>query len=198
MPLVTLTEFGIVKSITDGDTIVVEINGVEYTVRYIGIDAPEPSTGELGISSLNANKDLVLGKEVILIRDVSDDDSINRLLRYVVVGSTFVNEYLVRIGMASAISYSPDVSCDNTFQEAQSEAVNNQAGMWSTAYFDPGSHGISPTSESLCTCSIDYDCGDFSTHSAAQACFESCGGSKSNDWSALDRDGDGYACESLP
>lgn len=176
----------------------VEINGVEYRVRYIGIDAPESSDGELGISAANANKDLVLGKVVTLISDTSDDDSFSRLLRYVVIENIFVNEYLVRIGMASALSYPPDTSCDNTLQEAQSEALNSQIGMWSPAYYDPGSHEVSPTSESLCTCSIDYDCGDFSSHSEAQACFESCGGSSTYDWSALDRDNDGIACESLP
>lgn len=198
IPLDTKREIGVVKSITGGDTIVVEIDGVVNKVRYIGIDSPEPSDGELGISASNANKDLVLGKEVVLIKDVSGVDNSDRLLRYVVVENTFVNEYLVRIGMASAVSNSPDVSCDNALQEAQSSAENNQYGMWSSAYIDPGSRSITPTSVSLCNCSIDYDCGDFSTHSAAQACFESCGGSKTYDWSALDRDGDGYACESLP
>ncbi len=198
IPSDSLTEIGVLVSITDGDTIVVEINGVNKKVRYIGIDAPEPSDGELGISASNANTDLVLGKEVTLIRDVSDIDSFTRLLRYVVVEGIFVNEYLVRIGMASAISFPPDISCDNTFQEAQGEAESTQLGMWSPAYFDPESRDISPTTESLCTCSKDYDCGDFATHSEAQACFESCGGSKSNDWSRLDRDKDGSACESLP
>lgn len=176
----------------------VEINGVEHRVRYIGMDAPEQSDGELGITASNANRDLVLGKEVTLISDTSDDDSFSRLLRYVVVENIFVNEYLVRIGMASALSYPPDTSCDNTLQAAQTEALNTQAGMWSLAYYDPGSRGVTPTSESLCNCSVDYDCGDFSSHSEAQACFESCGGSSTYDWSALDRDNDGIACESLP
>lgn len=171
---------------------------MEHTVRYIGIDSPEPPDGELGISSSNANKDLVLGKEVTLISDLTDVDPFDRLLRYVVVGNIFVNDYLVRIGMASALSYPPDTSCDNTLQEAQSEALNSQAGMWGPDYFDPGSRGVLPTSESLCNCSVDYDCSDFSTHLEAQACFESCGGSKSNNWSGLDRDRNGSACESLP
>lgn len=198
IPSGTKQEIGVVTSVTDGDTILVEINGVEYRVRYIGIDAPESSDGELGISAANANTDLVLGKEVTLISDVSDDDSFSRLLRYVVVENIFVNDYLVRMGMASALSYPPDTSCDNTLQEAQAEALNTQAGMWSPAYYDPESRGVTPTSESLCNCYVDYDCGDFSSHSEAQACFESCGGSSSYDWSALDRDNDGIACESLP
>jgi uncharacterized protein YraI len=55
-----------------------------------------------------------------------------------------------------------------------------------------------PPNSALCDCNVDYDCGDFFTHNEAQACFESCGGSPSYNWSRLDRDGDGIACESLP
>ncbi len=55
-----------------------------------------------------------------------------------------------------------------------------------------------PTAASLpaavCDCGRDYNCSDFSTHSAAQACYDSCGG---NNWSGLDSDVDGDACESL-
>ncbi len=48
------------------------------------------------------------------------------------------------------------------------------------------------------TCSYNaYDCGDFNTHTEAQAVFEACGG-VSNDVHRLDGDGDGIACEWLP
>src|SRR3989338_10487305 len=42
----------------------------------------------------------------------------------------------------------------------------------------------------------DKDCGDFRTQREAQLFFESNGG-PSNDPHGLDRDGDGYACQSL-
>jgi len=41
-------EMGVVTSVIDGDTIHVDIGGKDYSVRYIGIDAPEtrdPTTG---------------------------------------------------------------------------------------------------------------------------------------------------------
>lgn len=198
IPLDTKRDIGIVKSITGGDTFIAEINGSEYKVRYIGIDSPELSDGDLGVSASNANKDLVLGKEVVLIREETDRDKDGQLPRYVVVGDTFVNEYLVSSGWANAVSYPPDLSCDKTFQESQSIAETNQSGMWSSVYFNPGSRSITPTSASLCNCSIDYDCSDFFSHLAAQNCFTSCGGSESNNWSGLDRDRNGKACESLP
>lgn len=42
----------------------------------------------------------------------------------------------------------------------------------------------------------DYDCSDFSSQSEAQEFFESEGG-PDEDYHNLDRDGDGYVCESL-
>ena len=55
-----------------------------------------------------------------------------------------------------------------------------------------------PTVAPVCNCSRDYDCKDFNTQRQAQACFTSCGGSKTNNWSRLDgSDKDGKVCESL-
>lgn len=52
---------------------------------------------------------------------------------------------------------------------------------------------------SICDCSRDYNCKDFTTQSKAQACFNSCGGSNTYNWSQLDgNDRDGKVCESLP
>jgi hypothetical protein len=54
-----------------------------------------------------------------------------------------------------------------------------------------------PPQSPVCDCSIDYDCEDFQTRAEAQDCFNSCGGSPTNNWSLLDRDSDGIACEWL-
>ncbi len=58
------------------------------------------------------------------------------------------------------------------------------------------SSDVAPVAD--CDCSLDYDCQEFATHRQAQACFDACGGSPANNWSRLDRDRDGLACESLP
>ena len=55
-----------------------------------------------------------------------------------------------------------------------------------------------PTSPPVaaCDCSGDlYNCGDFSSHAQALACFNSC---KPGDIHRLDQDNDGDPCESLP
>jgi hypothetical protein len=54
---------------------------------------------------------------------------------------------------------------------------------------------IVPTQEFVCDCQRDYNCEDFQLHKDAQSCYEQCGG---NNWSELDGDDDGLACDSLP
>jgi len=54
-----------------------------------------------------------------------------------------------------------------------------------------------PTATRRYSCSYNaYNCDDFSTHNQAQRVFEYCGGIN-NDVHRLDRDKDGWACESL-
>lgn len=149
----------------------------------------------------------MLGKTVTLIVDTSEVDRYDRLLRYVIVDDVFVNEALVRLGMAVAVSYPPDTACLNTFREAQGAAELGLLGMWAAPLLNPTARAgdapfptvPAPTAQpSLCNCSIDYNCGDFSTHNEAHACFTSCGGSPSYNWSGMDGDHDGEPCESLP
>jgi endonuclease YncB( thermonuclease family) len=123
-------QIGTVTQVIDGDTIHVLLeDGNTYRVRYIGIDAPE-SERPFYTESLNANLSLVANKEVYLYKDISETDQYDRLLRYVIVGNTFVNLELVRMGLAEAEDYPPDSSCTNTFLTAENEARADQLGMW--------------------------------------------------------------------
>lgn len=122
-------EVGYVTSVTDGDTINVRIEGEIKPVRYIGIDAPEGSA-YFAFYSTSRNVELVAGKWVTLIKDESEIDPFDRLLRYVVVGDVFVNYTLVREGFATAKNYPPDTACSSTFSAAQSSARSGDAGMW--------------------------------------------------------------------
>jgi endonuclease YncB( thermonuclease family) len=207
LPTNTKREVGIVKSIIDGETIAVEINGTDYVVRYIGIDSPEATSDVLAGQATQKNEDLVLGKTVTLIMDTSEVDRDERLLRYVIVDGVFVNETMVRLGMVTAVSYPPDTACASTFREAQGIAEMGLLGMWAAPLLNPTARAgdsplptatAPPGGTSVCNCSIDYNCSDFSTHSEAQACFSSCGGSTTYNWSGMDGDHDGEPCESLP
>ena len=56
-----------------------------------------------------------------------------------------------------------------------------------------------PTPIPTCDCSGDiYNCPDFTTQAAAQACYDYCMQEVGYDVHKLDRDGDGMACEELP
>jgi hypothetical protein len=114
----------------DGDTISVLLDDEKtYSVRYIGIDAPE-SEERFFTESFDANSNLVLQKDVILIKDVSERDQFDRLLRYVIVDNVFVNLELVKIGLAKAVSYPPDLSCADSLLSVEGEARGAQVGMW--------------------------------------------------------------------
>lgn len=127
----------VITRVIDGDTIEIK-EGVK--VRYIGIDTPETvdprrPVGCFGKEASDENKKLVLGKEAILVKDVSDADKFGRLLRYVYINQEngnwlFINDYLARQGFAKASTYPPDVKFQSQFLEAEREARENNRGLW--------------------------------------------------------------------
>ncbi len=122
----------LVVSVTDGDTIRVRMSdGTNEPVRLIGIDAPEK--GQMHAPESKALlEQLIMGKEVELVTDVSDRDIYDRLLRYVYVGEVNVNEAMVLSGMAIAKEYAPDTSMASVLAAAQSTAQAQQLGGWAT------------------------------------------------------------------
>lgn len=130
-----------VKKIVDGDTIELD-DGKK--VRYIGIDTPEtkhPTKGVqcFGKEASEMNKKLVEGKDVYLVRDVSETDRYKRLLRYVYLPNPhstgealFINKYLVEEGYAYSLTYPPDVKYSSLFTELQKKASEEHKGLWGT------------------------------------------------------------------
>ncbi len=130
-----------VVRVVDGDTIVVDVNGREERVRYIGIDTPEtvrPGTPVecFGKEASAANEELVEGEMVYLEKDVSETDRFGRLLRYVYVDDPasdellFVNLELVEQGYAQVSTFPPDVRYENALLAAQQAAREEQRGLW--------------------------------------------------------------------
>jgi micrococcal nuclease len=107
-------------------------------VRYIGVNTPERDETCYS-EARNGNAALVQGQAVRLVKDVSETDRFGRLLRYVYVGSTFVNQALVEQGWAEAVSYPPDTAFEATFQQFEVEARNAQRGCHVTGIFNDGS-----------------------------------------------------------
>ncbi len=118
--------------VIDGDTIDVELGGLIRRVRYIGINAPEREQ-PFYAEATEANRRLVEGKPLLLVRDVSETDRYGRLLRYVIAGKVFVNLALVREGYAQVHTAPPDVSCAAAFIKAEREARAAGRGLWGRA-----------------------------------------------------------------
>lgn len=135
-----------VVRVIDGDTI--EIEGGEK-VRYIGIDTPETVDPRkpiqcFGVEASKKNKELVEGKMARLEKDITDRDKYNRLLRYVWIGDTLINQELAAQGFAKSYSYPPDVKYQDRFVAAEKKAREDKLGLWSAC----PSSGVAPTATS--------------------------------------------------
>lgn len=124
-----------VVSVIDGDTIDVRIDGDRFRVRYIGVNTPERDD-PCYADATNANAELVEGQTVTLVKDVSETDRFDRLLRYIYVDGVFVNEVLVRDGWAERVVYPPDTAYADYFQQLENEARAADAGCHPTGVFD--------------------------------------------------------------
>jgi micrococcal nuclease len=128
-----------VVAVIDGDTIIVQLDGQEETVRYIGIDTPEPrreGTPECGSHEATVfNRALVEGKTVRLVADSEDRDRYDRLLRYVYIpegdGEVFVNTALVQAGLATPLTIPPNDTYEHEFERLTTDARSAKVGNWS-------------------------------------------------------------------
>ncbi len=127
-----------VVSVIDGDTIIVNIGGHKETVRYIGIDTPEPRREGVpecgGHEATEFNRTLVENQTVRLVADAEDRDQYDRLLRYVYVGKgtaeVFVNEAIIAEGLATPLTIKPNNTYASAFNEAARAAEADGVGNW--------------------------------------------------------------------
>ena len=124
--------------VIDGDTIEVELNNTQYSVRLIGINTPESVAPDsyktknsiAGTEASNTVKDILSDvKTVYLQKDVSDTDKYDRLLRYVwlekpndendinEISTKMLNAILVNKGIAEIATYKPDTKYEWAFKE---------------------------------------------------------------------------------
>ncbi len=208
LPTNTTRTRALVTRVLDGDTIEVAIGNDALKVRYIGLSAPgvKPMVEWQGPQAIAGNGDLVSGKYVVLVKDLSDTDADGALLRYVFVDNLFVNYELLRRGLARTATIQPDASCERAFQAAQYEAQIALQGMWAptpipTATTIPlavSSPTPSVMLKPVCNCSGErLTCKNFRTQAKAQACFEYCKAIGKGDIFGLDKNNNGKACEGM-
>ena len=122
-----------VKEVIDGDT--VTIKGFDTSVRYLGIDTPEILTeyspgDPLAEKARDLNRRIVNGKKVRLEYDKQKYDDYGRLLANVFVDNTFVNEEIVRSGLARALIIKPNEKYASRILEAEKRAKGERKGIW--------------------------------------------------------------------
>ncbi|MEO0138067.1 MAG: thermonuclease family protein [candidate division WOR-3 bacterium] len=120
-----------VTEVIDGDTFKTEKN---KTIRLLGINAPELDEpgGDIAKEFL---KWMILNKRVILKKDISEKDDYGRYLCYVYLDGKFVNEEMLRLGLAEARFYPPDTLYKKELLEAEKTAIRNKRGLWSFPVF---------------------------------------------------------------
>jgi micrococcal nuclease len=122
-----------VRKVFDGDTIELE-NGMH--VRYIGINAPEIAHQEkpaepFGLEALAFNEKIVLSKPVRIQEDKELTDQYNRRLAYVFLrDGMFVNQEMVRNGLAHVLYTPPNTTYDAALLKSQQDAMKSGNGMW--------------------------------------------------------------------
>lgn len=127
----------LVQTVIDGDTIVVRVDGVEETVRLLGIDTPETGKGNRTAECFGANATdfarelLPSGTTVLLTRDEETRDQYGRLLAFVHRDDgLFVNLAMIEHGYASPLFFQPNIAMRETFERAADVARREWRGFW--------------------------------------------------------------------
>lgn len=208
-----------VVKVVDGDTMDFSWDGKTERIRVIGINTPETVDPRKSVecfgqeASKQAKLYLETGMEVELEADPTqgERDKYQRLLRYVWTddGSVDFGKVMISLGYAYEYTYNTPYKYQAIYKQAQKEAEAGKKGLWAdgacSATPKPTSKPVTSTSGSSYSGSYscsgpDRDCSDFSTHAQAQAFFDGCGFTATNDPMKLDSVGvgDGVACETLP
>lgn len=118
----------VVASVRDGDTIeVIQASGAPAVVRLAGINAPE--AGECHFAQARDYvSDEILGVTVML--ETVGTDRFGRTLAFVSSGDVDVNESLVALGHAIALTPDPGTPRTDRLLRAEEEAAENDRGLW--------------------------------------------------------------------
>ncbi|HET8575010.1 MAG TPA: thermonuclease family protein [Candidatus Paceibacterota bacterium] len=133
-----------VTKVVDGDTIKIDLNGKEETLRLIGMDTPETVDPRkpvqcFGREASNEAKALLTGRKVRIAADPTQDirDKYGRLLVYVWRDDgLFYNQYMIEQGYAHEYTYYVPYEYQADFKQAEQDARENERGLWSPSTCD--------------------------------------------------------------
>ena len=122
--------------VIDGDTIVIKKGKKKVKVRLLGIDTPEsvhPDHKEnikYGNKAKRFTQKKLNNKKVRLEYDKERKDKYGRTLAYIYIGKKMFNKMLLRAGHAKVKFYPPNTKYLDSFEKAESEAIEADKGIW--------------------------------------------------------------------
>ena len=143
-------DFATVIRVIDGDTLKINYQDKEQSIRLIGIDTPESKANKkANKDAMRSGQDIAtitaMGKQatafvkklvkagdtVTLEFDVQKYDKYNRLLGYVYLpDGRMLNEEIIKNGYASVMTIPPNVKYQVKFVNAYRNARENGRGLW--------------------------------------------------------------------
>ena len=132
-----------VVKVVDGDTLSINLDGANTTIRLIGVDTPETVDPRkpvqcFGVEASNKAKELLVGKKVRLEMDSSQGnyDKYSRLLAYVYLeDGTLINKKLIQDGYGHEYTYNTPYKYQTEFRKAEQYAQSNKLGLWAPCIF---------------------------------------------------------------
>lgn len=130
-----------VSRFVDGDTVVVDMNGHEEKVRFVGVDTPEthkPNTPVqcYGPAAAAFTKTVIGSQKLRLVSDPlsTDRDRYGRLLRYVYLpDGRLLNQELIKTGHGFYYPYFPFTK-SKQFSADQAAAQAANRGLWGNCH----------------------------------------------------------------
>ena len=124
-----------VLRVVDGDTIHVELDGEDVTIRFIGVDTPETVAPDqpvecFGPQAAAFTEQALAGRRLELEFDRQLIDPFDRTLAYVWLDGDLFNETLVRRGFAEAKTYPPNTKYQSALDAAETQARAAPRGLW--------------------------------------------------------------------
>jgi micrococcal nuclease len=137
-----------VEEASDGDTIIVNMNGRREVVRMIGVDTPETHHPDrpvecYGQEASEFTRKLLTGQNVRLQADPlnTNRDRYDRLLRYVYLpDGTLVNGKLIESGYGFSYTSFP-FSKTVEFNLLEAQAKGKKAGLWASCQITADENG---------------------------------------------------------
>lgn len=130
-----------VVAVTDGDTVILDTGD---KVRLIGLQAPKLPLGRpdfdawpLADAAKAALEELALGQMVSIRFGGAERDRHSRVLGHMFVGDdeVWVQEALLRAGMARVYTFADNRSCIEPLYRAEAVARAERAGIWTDPFY---------------------------------------------------------------